>query len=88
MGATGPETWSADRVGNLVFLSARPHVYQDASEKHSYDMFKTLQANRGLHTSPSLLAGSLDTGTKFIVAGQMEPLAQKKYENFQEYAAL
>ena len=84
----GPDTWNSDRIGNLVFLSARPHVYQDASEKHSYHMFRMLQTSRGLHTSPSLLAGSLETGGKFIVAGQMEPLAIKKYENFQEYAAL
>lgn len=51
-----------NRVGNLVFLSARPHVYKSVSENVSYDKFRALQKERGLYTSPSLLAGSLDTG--------------------------
>jgi hypothetical protein len=25
----GPEAWPPGRMGNLVFLSARPHVYKD-----------------------------------------------------------
>lgn len=28
LGTQGPEEWQEDRVGNLVFLSARPHVYK------------------------------------------------------------
>lgn len=88
LGCNGPEVWNPDRNGNLVFLSARPHVYKDALEQHSYDMFKKLQKTRGLYTSPSLLAGSLVTGGEFMVAGDMEPLAQQKYENFKQYASL
>lgn len=88
LGCNASETWNSDRNGNLVFLSARPHVYKDALEQHSYDMFKRLQQTRGLHTSPSLLAGSLVTGSEFMVAGDMEPLALQKYENFQQYASL
>ena len=49
-------------MGNLVFLSARPHVYKDVSENVTYEKFRWLQETRGLHTSPTLLAGSLDTG--------------------------
>ena len=88
LGRTGPETWDSERNGNLVFLSARPHVYKDTSEHHTYEMFKRLQETRGLYSSPSLLAGSLVTGGEFMVAGDMEPLALKKYENFQQFAAL
>jgi hypothetical protein len=56
------DSWEEGRIGNLVFLSARPHVYKDVSENVTYVKFKNLQENRGLYTSPSLLAGSLDTG--------------------------
>lgn len=31
------------QLGNLVFLSARPHVYKDVSESKSYAKFKRLQ---------------------------------------------
>jgi hypothetical protein len=88
LGCTGPDLWNPDRVGNLVFLSARPHVYKDALEAHSYELFKRLRRDRGLYSSPSLLAGNLVTGGEFMVAGDMEPLAQQKFVNFQQYAAL
>jgi hypothetical protein len=88
LGCSGPDIWNSDRVGNLVFLSARPHVYKDALEQHSYELFKKLRRDRGLYSSPSLLAGSLVTGGEFMVAGDMEPLAQQKFANFQQYAAL
>ena len=71
-----------------VFLSARPHVYKDLSENQSFEKFRKLLDSHRLHTSPSLLAGSLDTGSQFIVGGSMEPLARKKFENFVEYLAL
>jgi hypothetical protein len=88
LGCSGPDVWNPDRVGNLVFLSARPHVYKDALEQHSYELFKRLRRDRGLYSSPSLLAGNLVTGGEFMVAGDMEPLAQQKFLNFQQYAAL
>eukprot|EP00598_Pedospumella_elongata_P009918 CAMPEP_0185006840 /NCGR_PEP_ID=MMETSP1098-20130426/85668_1 /TAXON_ID=89044 /ORGANISM="Spumella elongata, Strain CCAP 955/1" /LENGTH=856 /DNA_ID=CAMNT_0027535075 /DNA_START=328 /DNA_END=2895 /DNA_ORIENTATION=+ len=89
LGTVGQDEWdNATRVGNLVFLSARPHVYKSVSENVSYDKFRTLQKERGLYTSPSLLAGSLDTGGQFMVKGDSEPLAQKKFENFREYLTL
>ena len=82
-------TSSPDSVqSNLVFLSARPHVYKDVSENYSYEKFKTLQATRGLYTSPSLLAGNLDSGSQFMLGGSMEPLALKKFQNFTEYIGL
>lgn len=76
------------RLGNLVFLSARPHVYKAVSENVSYDKFVKLQREKGLYTMPSLLAGSLDTGSQFMIKGTSEPLAQKKFTNFREYVSL
>jgi hypothetical protein len=89
IGVAGPdESWAKDRVGNLVFLSARPHVYKDVSENVSFAKFRSLKEIHGMHTTPSLLAGSLETGSAFLFRGMMEPLAQKKFDNFQEYLML
>ena len=83
------ETWDRTKhVGNLVFLSARPHVYKDVSEVQSYTKFRDLQEKRGLHTSPTLLAGSLEAGRQFMVGGDIEPVAEKKYSNLKEYLSL
>eukprot|EP00606_Chrysophyceae_sp_TOSAG23-5_P000151 GSChrysophyteH2.ASY1.ANO1.676.1 assembled CDS len=86
LGTTGDDSWDANtRVGNLVFLSARPHLYKEVSEAHNYAKFRDLQEKRGLYASPTLLTGSLSTGTNFIVGGSPEPLAIKKFENMTEY---
>lgn len=85
---TSDQTWVEGRLGNLVFLSARPHVYKNVSEEIVYEKFRTLQETRGLHTCPSLLAGSLDTGGQFMINNDFEPLARKKYDNFKEYIKL
>ena len=69
-------------------LSARPHVYKDVSEVQSYRKFRDLQEKRGLHTSPTLLAGSLAAGGQFMVGGDIEPVAEKKYSNLKEYLSL
>ncbi len=83
------ESWDRTKhVGNLVFLSARPHVYKDVSEVQSYSKFRDLQEKRGLHTSPTLLAGSLAAGRQFMVGGEIEPVAEKKYSNLKEYLSL
>lgn len=58
LGTEGEDEWDNSRLGNLVFLSARPHVYKDVSENVTYQKFRWLQETRGLHTSPSLLAGT------------------------------
>lgn len=87
LGTAGDEDeWdSSTRIGNLAFLSARPHVYKDVSESITYDKFRTLQQNYHLHTSPTLLAGSLESGGRFMVNSDSEPLALKKFENFLNY---
>ena len=88
IGTSGSDSWDDSRVGNLVFISARPHVYKDVMENYSYEKFKTLQARRGLYTSPSLLAGNLDSGSQMLLRDSMEPLAQKKFQNLTEYVGL
>lgn len=88
LGTAGPDQLDTIRPGNLVFLSARPHVYKDVSESATYTKLRLLQENRGLHTSPTLLAGDLDTGGKFLISKDSEPLAQKKYDNFREFLTL
>ncbi|DAZ94935.1 TPA: hypothetical protein N0F65_012652 [Lagenidium giganteum] len=88
MGTTGSDEWTDDRVGNLVFLSARPHVYKDMAEKKSYAKFAAFHEKQGMHTLPTMLAGSLKSGSAFMLEGDLEPMAQKKFENFCEYYQL
>ncbi|CAN0518956.1 unnamed protein product, partial [Scytosiphon promiscuus] len=38
------------------------------------------QDDKGLYTSPTLLAGSIDTGTKMLLTGNMGPVAEKKLQ--------
>jgi hypothetical protein len=73
--------------GNLAFLSARPHVYKDKSERKSYRAFETLRQSHGLHAVPTLLSGSLDAGLSML-AGDYLPLARQKFQNFDQYARL
>ena len=93
LGIDGPDEWQEDRVGNLVFLSARPHVYKDMSEKANYAKFEKLLAKgddgrRGLHTMPSLLAGDLASGSSYLVTNDFEPLAKKKFDNFRRFVSI
>lgn len=87
LGTQGPEEWPDNRVGNLVFLSARPHVYKDISEKINFAKFEKLRTS-GLHTIPSLLTGDLSSGGSYIVRNDFEPLAKKKYDNFKRYVSI
>ncbi|KAL4140055.1 hypothetical protein PRNP1_015287 [Phytophthora ramorum] len=88
MGTVGPDDWADERVGNLVFLSARPHVYKDVSEKKSYTKFAALHEKMGMHTLPTMLAGNLTSGRAFMWQGDLEPMAQKKFDNFCEFYQL
>merc|ERR1712038_771609 len=45
LGTEGPKEWPRHTVGNLVFLSARPHVYKDMSEKINFKKFERLLAS-------------------------------------------
>lgn len=88
MGMAGSDEWTDDRVGNLVFLSARPHVYKDVTEKKSFMKFASMYEKMGMHTMPTMLAGGLKSGSAFVLQGDLEPMAQKKFENFCEYYKL
>jgi hypothetical protein len=92
LGTEGPEEWPDDRVGNLVFLSARPHVYKDISEKANFAKFEKLKSGndgrKGMHTTPSLLAGDLTSGGKYMFSNDFEPLARKKFDNFKRYVSI
>jgi len=79
---------SRGRLGNLAFLSARPHVYADLAERSSYARFRRLVDQRRLHAMPTMLVGDLLSGSEMMVSGDMEPLALKKAKNFFEYASL
>jgi len=69
-------------VGNLVFLSARPHVYQDWSERGQYQHFADANAAQRMHTIPTLLPGDLASGAEYMLStvkkGDFLPLAKKK----------
>ena len=87
-GIVGEDEWGDRWRSNLVFLSARPHIYKDISEALSFAKFKALKETKGMHTTPSLLAGSMGSGSQFLFQGLMEPLGLKKYDNFREYVSL
>lgn len=94
LGSRGPHEWPESSIGNLVFLSARPHIYKDVSEKHNFAKFEKLRmrggadGRGGMHTVPSLLAGDMASGREYIVTNDMEPLALKKFENFKQYVSV
>jgi hypothetical protein len=88
LGISGVDEWDATLLGNLVFLSARPHVYKSLSEDESYKKFRHLKKTRNFYTSPTLLAGGLDSGTRFVIGGDPEPVAEKKFTKFVEYIGL
>ncbi|CAJ1905588.1 unnamed protein product [Cylindrotheca closterium] len=93
LGTSGPEEWPENRVGNLVFLSARPHVYKDVSEKQNFAKFEKLRATgedgrKGMHTVPSLLPGDIASGSQYMLTSDLEPLARKKFDNFKRYVSI
>lgn len=93
LGTRGPDEWPEHRVGNLVFLSARPHVYKDMSEKANFRKFEKLRmkgedGRKGMHTVPSLLPGDLSSGSRYIATNDFEPLALKKFDNFKSYVSI
>ena len=59
-----------------MFLSARPHVYKDVSEKINFKKFEKLLQKRGMHTMPSLLAGDVNSGLETLMKNDFEPLGE------------
>eukprot|EP00559_Dactyliosolen_fragilissimus_P009235 CAMPEP_0184873154 /NCGR_PEP_ID=MMETSP0580-20130426/41671_1 /TAXON_ID=1118495 /ORGANISM="Dactyliosolen fragilissimus" /LENGTH=1172 /DNA_ID=CAMNT_0027376021 /DNA_START=539 /DNA_END=4057 /DNA_ORIENTATION=- len=94
LGINGHEEWPANTVGNLVFLSARPHVYKDMSERRNFKKFDTLvngagdDGRGGMHAVPTLLAGDIASGREFVITNDFEPLAKKKFDNFKNYISI
>lgn len=76
------------KLGNITFLSARPHVYKGYSENKTLGHFAQLRDEGKLHCMPTMLCGSLDSGLKFVWKDELEPMARKKFSNFEEYAQL
>lgn len=74
-------------AGNLVFLSARPHVYKDKTEAGSFETFKHLIDDFGLHCMPTLLAGDLVSSTYSVFQNDFEPMAKQKFVKFDQYAS-
>jgi hypothetical protein len=93
LGTHGADEYRSN-TGNLVFLSARPHLYKDISEKHNFAKFQKLREREGfdgrggLHTIPSLLAGDLTSGREFMMTNDFGPLALKKYDNFKRFVSI
>mmetsp|Transcript_100743 Transcript_100743/g.288844 ORF Transcript_100743/g.288844 Transcript_100743/m.288844 type:complete len:1599 (-) Transcript_100743:375-5171(-) len=103
LGATGVSDWEEEEnpryiqrgeeflqrdLANLVFLSARPHVYRDLAEAHTYEKFLHLVDEGKLYGVPTMLAGDLASGISYMTTDNFEYLAEKKFQNFMEYAQL
>lgn len=78
---------------NVVFLSARPHVYKDVSEAVSYRVFQRLVQERRLHTMPSLLPGTIWPGMQGFLCGMCTQRAwsaagRRKYDTFLTFTHL
>ncbi|CAE7569886.1 unnamed protein product [Symbiodinium sp. CCMP2592] len=87
--------WSPDVAScNLVFLSARPHLYKDLAENKSFHKFKELYSTGQLHCVPSLLPGSLALGlfavakAFFIQAHGWRDVGERKAECYWKFKAL
>lgn len=86
------ELQGGGELGQLVALSARPHLVSDLVERGIFERFAKLMKQDGLHTMPALLTGEIDTGLKFSLSGGtgegMMALGSKKFQKFQEYISL
>lgn len=88
-------SWQADKPSsNIVFLSARPHIYKDVLEHASLGKFRDLFDQGKLHTMPSLLTGSLRLGILAAVKSlcfrsrSWNQVGEKKVLVFQQYVQL
>ena len=81
-------SWGVHILTQLVlFLQARPKV--NALLLSSYQRFMELYrksdaSKGGLHSIPTMLCGSLETGSAYMLQGKFEPMAMKKAQNFTE----
>eukprot|EP00930_Biecheleria_cincta_P005592 TRINITY_DN10651_c0_g1_i1.p1 TRINITY_DN10651_c0_g1~~TRINITY_DN10651_c0_g1_i1.p1 ORF type:complete len:675 (-),score=95.56 TRINITY_DN10651_c0_g1_i1:686-2674(-) len=79
---------------NLVFLSARPHVFKDLAEKKSYQSFNELVSSGRMHSLPTLLAGTLFSGAwatifaKCIGTSAWKFVGRDKYNTYRCFVRL
>jgi len=79
---------------NLVFLSARPHLYKELTEQKSYRRFRKYVSEGLLHKMPTLLPGRLLPGTKaflltpILKSSSWRAVGETKFDSFRSYSAL
>lgn len=79
---------------NLVFLSARPHVYKDVSEDTSYQRFERFVQDGRMHTLPTLIAGNIWHGLRavatfpFLGRGAWRSVGDLKFSKYVRFRAL
>eukprot|EP00927_Polykrikos_kofoidii_P034290 TRINITY_DN29112_c0_g1_i1.p1 TRINITY_DN29112_c0_g1~~TRINITY_DN29112_c0_g1_i1.p1 ORF type:complete len:768 (+),score=51.07 TRINITY_DN29112_c0_g1_i1:44-2305(+) len=79
---------------NLVFLSARPHLYKGLSEDRTYQSVKSVFRERGINKVPTLLPGNLIRGLRAVVSfgclrsRAWKPVGHLKYDMYLNFRAL
>eukprot|EP00746_Dinoflagellata_sp_MGD_P070243 gnl/MRDRNA2_/MRDRNA2_28748_c0_seq1.p1 gnl/MRDRNA2_/MRDRNA2_28748_c0~~gnl/MRDRNA2_/MRDRNA2_28748_c0_seq1.p1 ORF type:complete len:838 (+),score=116.05 gnl/MRDRNA2_/MRDRNA2_28748_c0_seq1:211-2724(+) len=79
---------------NLIFLSARPHLFQDLAEEHSYRLFRKLTKEGRMHAVPQLLSGNLGASLSAVLlyvcqkTSSWRMVGERKARTFEEYASL
>lgn len=79
---------------DLVFLSARPHVYKDLMEDYSYRLFRDLVEDGRMHAFPTLLPGRLKSSfgamlkTPCLGSWAWKHVAEIKYNTFLSFQEL
>mmetsp|Transcript_98103 Transcript_98103/g.316365 ORF Transcript_98103/g.316365 Transcript_98103/m.316365 type:complete len:749 (+) Transcript_98103:29-2275(+) len=79
---------------NLVFVSARPHVYKSWAEEKSYKLFRSLMEQQRIHTFPTLLPGNLKSSLLATIwacfrrTTAWRDVGERKYDIYQHYVRL
>jgi hypothetical protein len=79
---------------NIVFVSARPHVYKNFSEDKSYTLFSKLVSEGRLHNTPTLLPGHLKSSLwatvtgKCLKASAWKMVGEDKYMTYKNFRQL
>lgn len=93
-GTTGQDFELEHTPCNLVFLSARPHIYKDISERVSYRLFKHLLREGRLHAMPTLIPGrfrsSILSGLRacFRLRNAWRAVGVQKFESICDFCKL
>ncbi|CAE8648706.1 unnamed protein product [Polarella glacialis] len=79
---------------NLIFLSARPHIYKSVMEDKSYKLFLSLFHEGRLHTVPTLLPGLLSCGLRAMLtvacwhSRAWRKVGEAKFKTFTQFQTL